>query len=42
MHQFYRQGWGTQSYRIAGVNHADRKVSLGDGGWQIGDSGGLL
>ena len=41
-HQFYRQGWGTQSYWIRGVEPARQTVLLGDGGWQIGDSTGFL
>ena len=41
-HQFYRQGWGTQSYWIRDVDAASQTVLLGDGGWQIGDSTGFL
>ena len=33
--------WGSASYPLDGVDVANRTVSLGPGGWQVGDSNGI-
>jgi len=35
VHAFQSHNWGNMQYRITGINKAEKKVFLGEGGWQL-------
>lgn len=41
VHAFQSHNWGNMQYRIAGIDKEERKVLLGEGGWQLQRSHGI-
>src|SRR5690606_17189 len=35
VHAFQSMNWGNMQYRVKGVNRAENKILLGEGGWQL-------
>ncbi|MCP4456214.1 MAG: hypothetical protein GY809_32550 [Planctomycetes bacterium] len=36
IHVFQDKGWGNMQWRLRGIDYQKRRISLGQGGWQIG------